>query len=144
MTALQSWRVTSGPPDLGTLRLQLHASAVVSLERTRILIVENQHVVALDIAQAFEAAGAEVVGIASDVETALALIADGGSLDGAILDLDPRSEAACSVADELAGRGIPFLFLTSSSATDIPDRFSHVTRCEKPFDVDRMVPLLLA
>ena len=144
MTALQSWRVASGPIDPGTLPLRLHASAVVSLERNRVLVVEHQHVVALDIAQAFEAAGAQVVGIASNVEAALALIADGGSLDGAILDLDLPSEAACSVADELVRRGIPFLFLTSCNVMDVPDRFAHVIRCEKPFDVDRMVPLLLA
>ena len=129
---------------LGTLPLRPHASALVGVQRNKILVLERQRVVAIDIAQAFEAAGAQVVGIASDVETALALIADCGSLDGAILDLDLPSEAACSVADELVRRGIPFLFLTSCNVMDVPDRFAHVIRCEKPFDVDRMVPLLLA
>ena len=129
---------------LGTLPLRPHASALVGVQRNKILVLERQRVVAIDIAQAFEAAGAQVVGIASDVKTALALIADCGSLDGAVLDLDLQDETACSVADELARRGIPFLLLTSCATTEVPDRFSHVTRCERPFNVDRMVPLLLA
>lgn len=144
MTALQARWVVTDIPASGTLAVRPHASAVASVQRNRILVLERQCVVAIDIAQAFEAAGAQVVGIASDVETALALIARCGSLDGAVLDLDLRCETACSVADELARRGIPFLLLTSCATTEVPDRFAHVTRCEKPFDVDRMVPLLLA
>jgi CheY-like chemotaxis protein len=119
-------------------------SAVARPGRDGVLVVEPQCVVADDIAQAFEAAGDWVVGVASSAEAALALIADGRPLAGAVLDLDLRGGTAFPVADELARRDVPFLFLASHVAAAIPDRFAHVTCCEKPFDVDRLVPLLLA
>lgn len=143
MTALQTRWVASETIGPRGLPSRPRASAVVMAERDRVLVVEHQRVVAVDIAQAFEAAGARVVGVASSVDTALALIADAGSLDGAVLDLDLRGETAFSVADELARRGVPFLFLASDDAGALPERFTHVTRCEKPFDVNRVVSLLL-
>lgn len=116
---------------------------VARVERDRVLVIEHQPVVGVDIAQAFEAEGAQVVGVASCADTALALIAEAGHLDGAVLDLDLRGGTAFSVADELARRGIPFLFLASGDADEVPERFAHVACCEKPVEADRIVPLLL-
>ncbi|WP_139166021.1 response regulator [Paracoccus tibetensis] len=118
-------------------------AASCDARRHRVIVLEQQRVVALDIAQAFEAAGAEVVGIASTVECAIALIAAAGVVDGAILDLDFRIEATCLVADELKRRGIPFVLLTGMAAEEMPDRFADAQRCHKPFNVDGMVALLL-
>lgn len=144
MTALQTRWVASDAVDPSMLPRCLRTSAPTRAKRDRVLVVEHQRVVADDIVQAFEAAGASVVGVASSMEAALALIADAGPLDGAVLDLDLRGETTLLAADELARRSVPFLFLTSHDAAAIPERFAHVTRCEKPFDVDRVVLLLLA
>lgn len=126
--------------------LVIEPSALLSSapERGGVLIVDGEHLAALDIAQAFEEAGVRVVGVASSVEAALGLIVRSGRLDGAVLDLSLRGELAFPVADELVRRGVPFLFATAHGPAAIPSRFAHVTRCEKPISVDSLVALLLA
>lgn len=134
---------TSSLITLTSTTVEPLVSAATLLRQRRILIVEGDYLVALDIAQALEEAGAQVAGIASSVGTALALIARAGRLDGAVVDIDLRGGMASPVADELARHGVPFLFTTACEPGAIPARFAHIIRCEKPFAVSRIVPLLL-
>ena len=101
------------------------------LAHKRVLVVEDDYLVAMDIARALERAGAEVIGPASAVEAALAAL-EQTVLDGAILDINLGGEMAFPVADALMARGIPFIFATGYDAQVIPLRFTHVKRCEKP------------
>ena len=80
-----------------------------------------------------EGRGAEVVGLAGSVRDALDLVeAKGDRLDGAVLDINLRGERVYPVADALAARGVPFVFLTGYDARVIPDAYAGVPRCEKP------------
>jgi CheY-like chemotaxis protein len=97
----------------------------------RVLVVEDEYLVAMDVSAYLEAAGAHVVGPASNVHAALEAL-EGAELDGAILDLNLRGELAYPVADALAARGIPFVFTTGYGARTVPARFADVKRCEKP------------
>jgi CheY-like chemotaxis protein len=97
----------------------------------RVLVVEDEYLVAMDMSAWLEAAGAHVVGPASNVSAALEAL-DGAQLDGAILDVNLRGEMAYPVADALAARGIPFVFTTGYDARTVPARFAGVKRCEKP------------
>jgi CheY-like chemotaxis protein len=97
----------------------------------RVLVVEDEYLVAMDMSAYLEAAGAHVVGPASNVSAALAAL-ERTELDGAILDVNLRGEMAYPVADALAARGIPFVFTTGYDARSVPDRFAGVKRCEKP------------
>jgi CheY-like chemotaxis protein len=97
----------------------------------RVLVVEDEYLVAMDVSAYLEAAGAHVVGPASSVHAALEAL-EGAELDGAILDLNLRGEMAYPVADALTARGIPFVFTTGYGARTVPARFADVKRCEKP------------
>ena len=58
--------------------------------------------------------------------------AEGDRLDGAVLDINLRDQRVYPVADALAARGVPFVFLTGYDAWVIPDAHVGVPRCEKP------------
>ena len=101
------------------------------LAHKRVLVVEDDYLVAMDIARSLERAGAEVIGPAPAVEAALDAV-ERTALDGAILDMNLGGEMAFPVADALMARGVPFIFATGYDAQVIPLRFTHVKRCEKP------------
>jgi CheY-like chemotaxis protein len=107
----------------------------------RILVVEDDYLVAMDIVRALERAGAEVIGPASAVEAALAAL-EQTVLDGAILDINLGGEMAFPVADALMARGIPFIFATGYDAQVIPLRFTDVKRCEKPMASEQICAAL--
>lgn len=75
--------------------------------------------------------GCEVVGPTDSLQEALKL-ADGGDLDGAVLDVNLGGLPVYSVADRLAFRQIPFVFLTGY-ANAIPPAHADRRMIEKPF-----------
>src|SRR5438309_716085 len=79
----------------------------------RFLVVEDEYVIAADLAVCLQALGIEVAGPAASVAEALTLLeSDGDRLDGAVLDINLGNERVYPVADVLRGRGIPFVFTT--------------------------------
>jgi len=104
-----------------------------ALRGRRLLVVEDDYLIAVDLARDLARRGAEVVGPAGSVRDALALVeAEGDRLDGAVLDINLRDQRVYPVADALAARGVPFVFLTGYDAWVIPDAHAGVPRCEKP------------
>lgn len=87
------------------------------LKRARILIAEDEVIVAMDIQFTLEDAGAEVIGPAHTLSEAVHFAED-EEIDAAILDMRLGHDLSGSVARILAGRGIPFLFYTGQTATD--------------------------
>jgi len=101
------------------------------LASKRVLIVEDDGIIAMDLAHELAAVGAIVVGWVATVSAALDAIAS-TYLDGVILNISLRGKAAFPVADALADRHIPFVFATGWAADEIPDRHANVPRLEKP------------
>ena len=101
----------------------------------RILIVEDEIIVALDLANEISADGVKAIGPVSTVIAALDAIAN-TELDGVILDLKLRGEMAFPVADVLADRHIPFVFMTALDAGDIPSRHANVRCVQKPVSTE--------
>src|SRR5881628_2118150 len=81
------------------------------LSRCKVLIVEDQLIVALDIQVAVEDANGEVVGPAATVREALELLR-GEEVDAAILDANLPDGDVTPVAEELIARGIPVVINT--------------------------------
>lgn len=108
------------------------------LQGRRILLVEDDYLIATDLARAFGAAGAEIAGPVPTVGEALAL-ARQAPLDGAVLDIDLQGEDVYPVADALKRRRIPFIFATGYDAGVIPPAYDGAPRCEKPVE-----PVMLA
>jgi DNA-binding NtrC family response regulator len=98
----------------------------------RVLIVEDDNILAINLADELASEGAKVIGPAPTVTDALDVIAR-TDLDGAIVDINLRGKAAFPVADALADRHIPFVFATGYLvAHHIPARHANVRRFEKP------------
>jgi CheY-like chemotaxis protein len=114
----------------------------VTLEGRRILLAEDEYFIVQDLAQAFAAAGADVIGPAATVVDALRLIVATAQLDGAVLDINLQGEMVYAVADALATRGVPFVFATGYDREAIPERFSNRIRCEKPVKPDQVAKAL--
>jgi CheY-like chemotaxis protein len=111
-------------------------SSMDAIEGLRLLLVEDEFVLALGLADALADFGAIVVGPVATVDDALALVERVPEIDGAVLDVNLGQEVAYPVADALLARGIPFLFATANDRTALPERFAHVPLCRKPFRVD--------
>jgi hypothetical protein len=84
----------------------------ISQSSWRVLLAEDEFLIAEDLASALSAAGATVIGPAYSVAGALRLIESCGALDGAVLDVNLKGEAAFPIADALLGRGVPFVITT--------------------------------
>src|SRR4051812_23340622 len=98
------------------------------LARRRVLLIEDEYFIADDMARAFRARGAEVVGPAATLDAAMQLVSKGDPLDGAVLDINLRGEMVYPVADALRDRGVPFIFSTGYDDVTIPSRYAGVTR----------------
>ncbi len=107
----------------------------------RVLVVEDEYIIAADLADALTALGIAVIGPVSSVAKAMAMI-DGEQLDGAILDINLHGDAVYPVADILAARGIPFVFATGYDRTAIEPGYEKFPRCEKPVEGRRVAQLL--
>jgi CheY-like chemotaxis protein len=102
------------------------------LDGKRILIVEDESLVAISLEYEIAGLGAEVVGTAGTVDVALAIIAT-TDLDGAVVDVKLKGRTAFAIADALADRHIPFVFTTGARPRDFPARHAGVPWLQKPF-----------
>jgi DNA-binding response OmpR family regulator len=102
-----------------------------TLKGMRVLVVEDEHLVALALADDLEAAGAVVVGPAASVEGALGLVAE-SEIEAAVLDIGLQMEMVYPVADALTAKGIPFLFTSGFDAAVLPAQYAAVPTCDKP------------
>jgi CheY-like chemotaxis protein len=82
------------------------------LERTTILVVEDEYLIALEAQHMIEDAGAELVLLANSVGEVRKLLDDGPKIDAAVLDLKLGDEDARPLMDVFAARAIPFLLTT--------------------------------
>lgn len=112
------------------------------LSGCRILVVEDEYMIADDVKQALVAAGAEVLGPVASAADAAELIAGGGRIDAAILDINLRDGAVFPAADTLAERNIPFAFATGYEQWSLPERFRGRPVVEKPFSASNIAALV--
>lgn len=101
------------------------------LRGLRILIAEDEYLLACEMEQEAETAGAIVVGPVASLDEVNRLTEE-RAFDAAILDINLSGEYVYPVADILLQRAVPFLFLTGYSRAAVPERFSGVPHCNKP------------
>ena len=108
------------------------SGAMVSLRGCRILVVEDEYMIAQEIAGVLADAGAEVLGPAPRLAAATRLVALEDRIDGALLDVNLGNEAIWPVVDTLLARGVPLVLATGYDANAIPAAYASLPRCEKP------------
>ena len=101
-------------------------------ERQRILVVEDEVIIALMIKDIIEGVGFDVVGPAVRIEQALALA--GEEVAGAVLDVNIAGRPVYPVAARLEERGVPLLFITGYGNTGVDPRHRSYPVIAKPFD----------
>ena len=101
-------------------------------EPARILIVEDEVVVAMLIEDMVGELGYAVGGVASRVSDAISLV-ERDSFDFAILDVHLNGKEVFPLADILLKRGIPFMFATAFGARGIPNAYLQYPVLQKPF-----------
>jgi CheY-like chemotaxis protein len=92
----------------------MKALAPAALEGRRVLVVEDEALVAMELADVLERQGCRVIGPAASVAQALALLAE-RRLDAALLDLNLNGEPGLPVAVALSERGVPFVVVSGYS-----------------------------
>ncbi|HLH87665.1 MAG TPA: response regulator [Xanthobacteraceae bacterium] len=104
------------------------------LVNRRILVAEDEALIAIGIESMLESFGCEVVGPVSEVREILQVI-EAEPVDGALLDVNLRGRQVFEILPEIMRRGIPVM-LTSGydDATLFPPAFRDLPRISKPFD----------
>ena len=102
------------------------------LSNRRILVVEDETLIAMQIEGILLDLGCVVIGAVGRLDAALRLAAD-QPLDGAILDVNIQGGLVYPVADRLATRGIPFMFASGYGTWILPEGLRDLPRLMKPF-----------
>jgi CheY-like chemotaxis protein len=119
--------------DLTHCRVMAWDEGAEALQAMRVLLVEDNFIIALDLAGLVREAGAEPVGPVASVRDAVAAL-DGGGIEAAILDINLGEENALSLVGDLQTRHIPFAFATGYSPDDVlPPECADVPVLAKPY-----------
>jgi len=114
----------------------------------RILIVEDNFLVADMLCEVLREYGCEIVGPAANVEWGEKYVeAAGGeaALSGALLDVNLNGDTSFGIAGMLQARGIPFIFLTGyGEQMKLPSEFKGVRRVSKPCDIGVLAEMMRA
>jgi DNA-binding response OmpR family regulator len=98
----------------------------------RVLIVEDEGLIAIEIEHILTSAGFEVAGPVASAKEALALVST-GQVEGAVLDVNLGRETSEAVAAELASRGVPFIAVSGYASDQRPAVFNGAPFLAKPF-----------
>lgn len=112
------------------------------LEGRRVLLVEDEVIVALGIEDMLQALGCTVVGPAYSVAAGEGFAAS-EELDAAVLDINLGGAVSEPIAQALARRGIPFCFSTGYGASAVPAQFADRALLRKPYTSRDLAEVLL-
>jgi CheY-like chemotaxis protein len=146
------WNITFGLPRDGAAAAEPQAPSAkqaapapdpvgrpsVDVAGRRFLIVEDEPLVALLLADALEDAGASIVGPAASIDEALRFV-EIEALDAAILDCNLSGRTIDDVASALTCRGVPFLFVSGYGREGVPRGFRDAPVLGKPFTQEKLL-----
>lgn len=104
-----------------------------SLKGLRILVAEDESVIAFDLISSLERFGCEPVGPAKTVEQVVSLV-EAGRLDGALLDVNLRGRQVFEVLPRLIAVGLKFVLISGYDKTLFPPEWRDLPRLTKPFN----------
>jgi DNA-binding response OmpR family regulator len=107
----------------------------------RILIVEDDPMLAFGTEQLLLESGFRIAGMASNLETALRMI-ESGVLDAAILDANLAGTSAAPAAAALTARGLPFFVLSGYSKKQLNGEFLGAASLQKPCQPELIIQTL--
>ena len=109
-----------------------------ALAGLRILIVEDEFLVAMLVEEMLQDLRCEIVGPISTLEEAIATVRQ-NHLDGALLDANLNRKISSPVADELLGHEVPFILVTGYGGHKAdPPVLARAPRVRKPVNFDEL------
>jgi len=105
--------------------------------KRRVLVVEDEVLVAMLVEEMLGQLGHEVVALSTHLEEAVRL-AGSASFDFAVLDINLNGELSFPVADVLLERGLPFVFATGYGAKILPPYLANRPLLQKPYSLDEL------
>jgi PAS domain S-box-containing protein len=111
--------------------------------KSRVLLVEDEALVAMMIQETLKEFGYQVVGPLNTASEALAAARE-GHFDAAVLDINLGDGLVYTVAEILGVRGVPFIFVTGYDADSVDPRFSEVPILQKPIERDMLQKIFMA
>ena len=115
------------------------------LSGLRVLIVEDEALVAMMAEDMLSDLGCVVVDVAGTVSQGLAIAGDDSrQVDTAVLDVNLGGETVYPVAEALKARGVPFIFATGYAPSSISRSFAHVPVLAKPYRLDALEERLVS
>ncbi|WP_373928723.1 hypothetical protein QTN93_01015 [Sphingomonas aerolata] len=112
------------------------------MEDQRVLVIEDEYVVAEAIERTLRRAGAIVLGPVPSVDQAMALLDRGGRIDSAVLDINLGEQKVYPVVDRLLARGVHCVFSTGNDVADVPSNYKGIARLEKPVEESSIIDAL--
>jgi CheY-like chemotaxis protein len=112
-----------------------------ALAGLRVLVVEDEALVAMLIEDALTDLGCEVVALVAGLDEALSVAAR-EPLDAAVLDVNLAGREVYPAADRLAARGVPFVFATGYGPQGIRDGYRDRPALQKPFEPQELARAL--
>jgi CheY-like chemotaxis protein len=124
---------TSGAPSLLAAPSDHH-----TLHGKRILLIEDEPLVAMDVESTLTAAGCKVVGQAATLERAKQLIEE-ADCDAALVDVNLAGQPVDELATLLTRKNRPFAFVTGYGREALPAGFRGAVVLSKPFGADQLL-----
>ena len=109
-----------------------------------VLLVEDEWLIAIDLAQALEKVGLDVMGPASSLEGAYSLVAQHGLPDAAILDIKLGGDEIYTLAEELSAGGVNVHLASGYISPDLPPNLSGLPFWPKPYFADHIARCLIS
>jgi CheY-like chemotaxis protein len=111
------------------------------MPKTRIMILEDEALIALDVRETLEREGFEVIGPFDRVMAAMVAV-NGAAIDGAILDVSIGTDEAYEVAEALSAANIPFIWATAYARNELPAQYRARPCLQKPFNTAELTNTL--
>lgn len=113
----------------------------MGIRNKRVLIVEDEPLVAMDLAGTLEDEGCEVVGPAATLQKARDLI-EASKFDAALLDANLGGQSSGPLAAALTQFNVPFAFVSGYGRESLPEAFRQAPLIEKPYARSRLVEVV--
>ena len=107
-----------------------------ALQGRRVLVIEDESLVAMLLETILDDMGCAVVGPESNIDDGLISATTEGALDAALLDVNVAGREVFPVAEALKARGVPFVFSTGYGEAGLPDEWRGRPTLNKPFTED--------
>ncbi|HEX4302514.1 MAG TPA: HWE histidine kinase domain-containing protein [Rhizomicrobium sp.] len=126
----------SEPPVQAAAGIEPDSAPEIRTAALRILVVEDEPLIGMANCSLIEELGHTAVGPYVSIASSRGAL--GERLDAAILDVNLGAEEVYPIAEELAGRGIPFMFMTGYGTESLDSRFRHYPILQKPVARDAL------